>query len=270
MNDKQKITISWILFWTFWLLFVLTGFGVLAMLFLDFGSVLESERKLLINGFLVQTAVAIIALFYSLYNLKQPKDHHVETPGIKQILKDADSLIEDIKIEQETKTLPTKTNALYVIEWIINSKNIPGVKGWFALTDSTSEQRRIAANLYTELEGEIIGTEFFECPFYGKGDFAKGIKKGSSFTRITTTDVCDKESAKKVKEEFDTFECHAKLVLVGNNDISKIGGIYCYFNDYSYLAFIALNNYSLKHDNKGLLITGTVAEELFKYYKSFI
>ena len=43
------------------------------MLFFHFGFVLEPERKVLINSFIIETGAAIIALFYSLFNLDKVK-----------------------------------------------------------------------------------------------------------------------------------------------------------------------------------------------------
>ncbi len=71
MEINQSGRISWILFWTFWLIYLLASLGTLGMLFFDFGSVQVDERKLLIGSFLIETAVAIIALFYSLFKLKK-------------------------------------------------------------------------------------------------------------------------------------------------------------------------------------------------------
>lgn len=70
MNQKQKKTMTWVLFWTFWGIYVLTAIGVLGMLFFGFGAVAENERSTLIQYFLVETSVALIALFYSLFNLR--------------------------------------------------------------------------------------------------------------------------------------------------------------------------------------------------------
>jgi hypothetical protein len=71
MDSDQSTRISWILFWTFWSIYILAALGTLGMLFFGFGTVHEDERQLLINSFLVETAVAIFSLFYSLFKLKQ-------------------------------------------------------------------------------------------------------------------------------------------------------------------------------------------------------
>ena len=67
----QNQKIGNLLFITFWLVYVLTAVGTLAMLFLGFGTVQDSERSILINTFLVESAVAIFALFYSVFGLKK-------------------------------------------------------------------------------------------------------------------------------------------------------------------------------------------------------
>jgi|GEM_PF-5743446 len=71
MENKQKELISWILFWTFWVIFVLYCFGTLAMLFLGFGEVQEAERPMLINMLVGEVSVGLLALFYSVFNLKK-------------------------------------------------------------------------------------------------------------------------------------------------------------------------------------------------------
>jgi hypothetical protein len=72
MKDQQSATISWVLFWTFWLIYVFTALGTLGMLFFGFGTVQGSERTILVNAFLVETAIAILGLFYSVFKLKRP------------------------------------------------------------------------------------------------------------------------------------------------------------------------------------------------------
>ncbi len=79
MKESQSNTISWILFWTFWAIYVLTCLGCLGMLFFGFGTVLENERGILINTFLVETAVAIFALYYSIFKLKNVRKGGTET-----------------------------------------------------------------------------------------------------------------------------------------------------------------------------------------------
>lgn len=93
MNTSQKVAMSWILFWTFWAIFILTALGVLGTLFVvDFGAVQEQERGILINFFLVETAVAVVALFYSLFNLKKSDDDRAETSNLISSAKFSDNI----------------------------------------------------------------------------------------------------------------------------------------------------------------------------------
>ena len=62
----------WTLFLTFWAVYILSAAGTLGMLFLGFGTVLPSERSILIGAFLVESAVAMSALFYALFKLSPP------------------------------------------------------------------------------------------------------------------------------------------------------------------------------------------------------
>ncbi len=71
MESKQKLIISWTLFFTFWVIFSLSCVGTLAMLFLGFGEVQEAERPTLINMLIGEVSVGLLALFYSVFNLKK-------------------------------------------------------------------------------------------------------------------------------------------------------------------------------------------------------
>ncbi|MDO5969934.1 hypothetical protein Q4Q35_08940 [Flavivirga aquimarina] len=75
MNDKQSITMKWVLFWVFIIFYiVITSLTILA-LFFDFGNLASNFKTPLFATFIVETGVGIIMLFYSLFKLKkEPKD----------------------------------------------------------------------------------------------------------------------------------------------------------------------------------------------------
>lgn len=103
MERKQKTAIGWILFLTFWCVFVLTCLGVLAMLFFNFGFVKPNERGILINTFLVQTAAAVGALFFSFFNLRKQQSPvtHVREDDPVRYVDNFYELIEEISVEFE-------------------------------------------------------------------------------------------------------------------------------------------------------------------------
>ncbi len=170
------------------------------------------------------------------------------------------------RIISEQKELNKATE---ILKWI--QHQLKKVDGAYIINDTTNENAKTAAQLYSKLEGEIIGTCFFESPDYGQGDFAKAISPGAKFYRITTRKVCSPAIQKNVETLFQSMECSASLIVIEDDVIiSKIGGIFCKLPDKSYLAFIAMDNYGNSGINKGLVFSGSLAEQLFNYYKSFV
>ena len=70
MNSNQDYWIRWILIIVFLLIFVLTSLGTLGSIFLDFGSLDNNHKKILVNIFIVEVGLAITGLFYSVFALK--------------------------------------------------------------------------------------------------------------------------------------------------------------------------------------------------------
>ena len=96
-----------LLLYVFLGIYVLTALGTLSMLFLGVGAVLDDERSLLINTFLVESAVAISALFYSLWGLKQKEDDALErTKGL--IVNPLNESFKDMVIPVEALRLPQR------------------------------------------------------------------------------------------------------------------------------------------------------------------
>lgn len=156
-----------------------------------------------------------------------------------------------------------------IIQWLREHKP-QKVLGCYVLTDSTHDNAQVAAKLFTRVDGDVIATCFFESPFYGRGDFASTIAQKARFTRLTVADACGEELAAQVRGVFKTMPCKARLVVVPQGvEISKIGGIFCHLSDRSFLAFIALNNAEDSSSNRGLVFSGTLAEELFAYFRGF-
>jgi hypothetical protein len=70
INLKQENLMRWILFYIFVILFVVIVLVTLAVLIFGIGNLLESERNKLFNVFLVEIGFAVVALFYSIFNIK--------------------------------------------------------------------------------------------------------------------------------------------------------------------------------------------------------
>jgi len=157
-----------------------------------------------------------------------------------------------------------------IIHWLREQKP-QRVRGCYVLTETTQDNAQTAAKLYTRVDGEVIATCFFESPYYGRGDFASNITEKAWFVRLASADVCDDETVRLARGALANFYCKASLVVVPKDvAISKIGGIFCHLSDRSYLAFIAMNNAQDTSSNKGLVFSGTLAEELFAYFKGFV
>jgi hypothetical protein len=95
-----------ILLYTFTGVYILTSLGTLAMVFLDFGNVPDSERSILINTFLTETAIAVFALFYSVWELKK-KDDSTTRMIEQKLINPLASSFKDLIIPLENLKLPT-------------------------------------------------------------------------------------------------------------------------------------------------------------------
>ncbi len=76
------------------------------MLFFGFGEVKDAERSTLINTFLVESAVAIAALFYSLWNIRNKEDRAIEHTR-ELIVNPLEESFKDLVIPVESLRLPT-------------------------------------------------------------------------------------------------------------------------------------------------------------------
>lgn len=76
--NNQKHQMKWILFWVFLSLFITMVLCTLSTVFLGFGAPTEEERNLLVKMLMVEVATAVIALFYSIFGIKnksEPEDN---------------------------------------------------------------------------------------------------------------------------------------------------------------------------------------------------
>lgn len=75
MNDaseNQTRTMRWILFWLFTGLFSIIVFATLAVVFYGFGHPTSEERNLLVKVFISEVGASVVALFWSIFKLRQP------------------------------------------------------------------------------------------------------------------------------------------------------------------------------------------------------
>ena len=73
MADHQRDVMRWILFWVFTALFVVIVTGTLLAVFLGWGKLQGDERAYLFKVFLLEIGAAVVALFYSIFGLKQSR-----------------------------------------------------------------------------------------------------------------------------------------------------------------------------------------------------
>ena len=101
MKEDESRTMRLVLFWTFLVMFGLAGFGTLAVVFLGYGTSDPAERRILLNIFIVQTATAVIALFYSLLGIKKSTQSAAAAPVESLVSKEA---LETLSAELASKT----------------------------------------------------------------------------------------------------------------------------------------------------------------------
>jgi hypothetical protein len=70
-----------------------------------------------------------------------------------------------------------------ILKWL--QERFDRIDGSYILTESTGENTKVAAQLYTKLTGTVIGTCFFGSPDYGPSDFASTISPNVRLTRLT-------------------------------------------------------------------------------------
>jgi hypothetical protein len=70
-KTDQTTTMKVVLFWVFTGLFVIIVFLTLLSVFFGIGSPTPAERDVLFKAFIVEIGIAVVALFYALFNLKQ-------------------------------------------------------------------------------------------------------------------------------------------------------------------------------------------------------
>jgi len=172
-------------------------------------------------------------------------------------------------MSEETTPEDKDDEALKTLKWI--QQEIKEINGSYIHSKSTLKNKEIITLMYTKCTQRLIGTAFFENPNEYGDDLAAFVRPGIEYIRITTDDVCPKESQEEQKRKLGSFQSNARFIVVPSNvEISKLGGLFCEMNDNSYLVFIALNNVNNQGENHGLAFCGDTAKKLFQYYESWI
>ncbi len=142
-------------------------------------------------------------------------------------------------------------------------------KGDYCQTKTTIDNRDVAHDLYMKIDKEIVSTAFNENPvIYGTGDFVQHFRY-RDFTRITTDDVCESQYQQKAKENLAIVHPGGLLVVIPSGvNVMKIDGMYCKFDDDTYLAFLSFKNPKNFDRNSGIVFTDDLAERFFDYYKA--
>lgn len=148
-------------------------------------------------------------------------------------------------------------------------RHFEATKGDYCQTKTTTDNRDVAHSLYMKTDKEIVSTAFNENPaIYGAGDFAQHFQS-RDFTRITTADVCDPQSQQKAKDNLSTAHPGGRLIVIPSGvNVMKIDGMFCKFDDDTYLAFLSFRNAKNTAKNSGVVFTDNLAERFFDYYKA--
>lgn len=146
-------------------------------------------------------------------------------------------------------------------------------EGEYYFTRSVDDNFHVANHIYSHADAKIIATAFHEDPStYGERDLARSFKYGGSlFARLTCEEVCGLESEKKAREFLSNILKGSTLVVIPRGEtITRIDGIFCRFNDNTYLSFIAFRDAKDPSKNTGVIFRDGIAQSFFEYYQGLI
>lgn len=148
-------------------------------------------------------------------------------------------------------------------------RHLEPTQGDYCQTKTTTDNRDVAHSLYMKTDKEIVSTAFNENPaIYGTGDFAQHFQS-RDFTRITTADVCNTQSQQAARTNLATVHPGGRLVVVPSGvNVMKVDGMFCKFDDDTYLAFLSFRNAKNTERNSGVVFADDLAERYFDYYKT--
>jgi hypothetical protein len=142
-------------------------------------------------------------------------------------------------------------------------------QGEYYYTRSSNDNYFVANHIYSHADGEIIATAFNEDPStYGERDLVRMFKYGGSlFTRITCEEVCSGESIEIAEKSLYAILKGSSFVVVPRGELlTRIDGIFCRFNDNTYLAFVAFRDAQDPSKNKGVIFRDGIANYYFEYF----
>ncbi len=95
MNEDQKAKMRWYMFWVFMILFVIVSILTISALFFDFGQLESKYKDNLIWAFVLEVGGAVVALFYSIFDIKRPQAQ-VKNNSQEQIASDPGSIRDNL------------------------------------------------------------------------------------------------------------------------------------------------------------------------------
>ena len=142
--------------------------------------------------------------------------------------------------------------------------------GEYYFANSKDDNKKVAEYIYRNADEEIIATSFNEDPsIYGENDLARAIKNKTRFTRLTSGEVCDARSEKKVEKNILRYLNGSSFIILPTGaSYTRIDGIFCKFSDDSYLTFFAFRNPLDMQQNKGVVFRNGIAKSFFEYYEA--
>ena len=143
-------------------------------------------------------------------------------------------------------------------------------QGEHYIAKSAQDNYGIANHIYTHADGRIIATAFHENPAkYGESDLVRGFQYGGSlFTRVTCAEVCDTASQQEARSSLQKCLPGAKLVVIPPGEpYVRLDGIFCGFNDGTYLSFFAFRDHKHPEKNRGIVFRDGIATQFFEYFE---
>jgi hypothetical protein len=145
--------------------------------------------------------------------------------------------------------------------------SVQSFNGYYFLSNSPTDNFRVAKHVYEHAAGEVIGTCFRENPAcYGEQDLARLLPKGASFARLTTDRVCTEADRAASEAALKTLVPNAKIVSVPSGDyFTSIDGIFTELSDGTHIAFVTFPKTGTEHHNRGIVFYGHTAKAVFEY-----
>lgn len=141
-------------------------------------------------------------------------------------------------------------------------------EGEYHFTPTSDSIFHLVKDLYSISDGEVIATAFHEDPAkYGKSDLVRGFRSCESFTRITSEEICKKQSQEAARESLEAVKKGSTFVVIPRGEAyTRIDGIFCRFRDGTHLSFMSFQDPENPTLNKGVIFRDGIAQYFFDYY----